>query len=225
MCIDVDYYETFNRPNVRLVNLKRTPIEEVTAAGIRVGGELIELDALVLATGFDAMTGALEAVDIRGRGGRTLRDKWRHGPRTYLGLAHAGFPNLFTITGPSSPSVLSNVMVSIEQHVELVADALRYLREHGLESMEPTAEAEDAWVAHHRALGDASLYPRANSWYMGANVPGKPRVLLPYVGGVGRYREDLRARRGAGLRGLRATRAGRARACGGPSSRLHGRRR
>jgi cyclohexanone monooxygenase len=111
-----------------------------------------------------------------------------HGPRTYLGLAHAGFPNLFTITGPSSPSVLSNVMVSIEQHVEFVADTLQHLREHGLVSIEPTTEAEDAWVAHHRALGDASLYPRADSWYMGANVPGKPRVLLPYVGGVGRYR-------------------------------------
>ncbi len=188
MCIDISYYETFNRANVRLVNLKRTPIDEVAANGIRAGGELIELDALVLATGFDAMTGALERVDIRGRDGQSLRDKWAHGPRTYLGLAHAGFPNLFTITGPSSPSVLSNVMVSIEQHVELVAEALRHLREHDLVSIEPTAEAEDAWVAHHRALGDASLYPRANSWYMGANVPGKPRVLLPYVGGVGRYR-------------------------------------
>ncbi len=189
MCIDVGYYETFNRPNVRLVNLRRTPISEITPTGIRVGDELIELDALVLATGFDAMTGALEAVDIRGRDGQSLRDKWAHGPRTYLGLAHAGFPNLFSITGPSSPSVLSNVMVSIEQHVELVADMLRHLRDRGLVSIEPTAEAEEAWAAHHRALGDASLYPRANSWYMGANVPGKPRVLLPYVGGVGRYRK------------------------------------
>jgi cation diffusion facilitator CzcD-associated flavoprotein CzcO len=188
MCIDVGYYEAFNRPNVRLVSLRRTPIEEITASGIRVGDEHIELDALVLATGFDAMTGALEAVDIRGRGGQSLREKWAEGPRTYLGLAHAGFPNLFTITGPSSPSVLSNVMVSIEQHVEMVASALVHLRSHDLVSMEPTLEAEDAWVEHHRALGDASLYPRANSWYMGANVPGKPRVLLPYVGGAGNYR-------------------------------------
>ena len=189
MCIDTGYYEAFNRPNVRLVNLKRSPIEEITPTGIRVGGEHVELDALVLATGFDAMTGALDAVEIRGRGGWSLRDKWAHGPRTYLGLGHAGFPNLFSITGPSSPSVLSNVMVSIEQHVELIADVLRHLREHGLVSIEPTPEAEDAWVEHHRALGDASLYPRANSWYMGANVPGKPRVLLPYVGGAGRYRK------------------------------------
>ena len=188
MCIDVGYYEAFNRDNVRLVDLRRSPIDEVTAIGIRAGGELVEVDALVLATGFDAMTGALAAVDIRGRDGRTLRTKWADGPRTYLGLAHAGFPNLFTITGPSSPSVLSNVMVSIEQHVELVSEVLGHLREHGLASIEPTAAAEDAWVEHHRALGDASLYPRANSWYMGANVPGKPRVLLPYVGGAGRYR-------------------------------------
>jgi len=191
MCIDTGYYEAFNRPNVRLVNLRRTPIVEVTERSIRIGGpapEELVLDALVLATGFDAMTGALAAVDLRGRDGITLRDKWAEGPRTYLGLAHAGFPNLFAITGPSSPSVLSNVMVSIEQHVELVAAILAHLREHGLTTIEPTREAEDAWVEHHRALGDASLYPRANSWYMGANVPGKPRVLLPYVGGVGRYR-------------------------------------
>jgi cyclohexanone monooxygenase len=191
MCIDTGYYEAFNRPNVRLVNLRRTPIAEVTEHGLRLGGdapEELELDALILATGFDAMTGALQAVDLRGRDGRSLREKWAEGPRTYLGLAHAGFPNLFTITGPSSPSVLSNVMVSIEQHVELVATILCHLRDHGLTSIEPTEAAEDAWVEHHRALGDASLYPRANSWYMGANVPGKPRVLLPYVGGVGRYR-------------------------------------
>jgi cyclohexanone monooxygenase len=191
MCIDTGYYEAFNRPGVRLVNLRRTPIVEVMERGIRIGGpapEELPLDALVLATGFDAMTGALAAVDLRGRGGIALRDKWAEGPRTYLGLAHAGFPNLFTITGPSSPSVLSNVMVSIEQHVELVATILGHLRDHELTTIEPTVEAEDAWVEHHRALGDASLYPRANSWYMGANVPGKPRVLLPYVGGVGRYR-------------------------------------
>jgi cation diffusion facilitator CzcD-associated flavoprotein CzcO len=192
MCIDTGYYEAFNRPHVRLVNLRRTPIETVTETGIRVGGaspEEIALDALVLATGFDAMTGALAAVDLRGRDGRALREKWAAGPRTYLGLAHAGFPNLFTITGPSSPSVLSNVMVSIEQHVALVATLLCHLREQGLTSIEPTDAAEQAWAEHHRALGDASLYPRANSWYMGANVPGKPRVLLPYVGGVGRYRK------------------------------------
>jgi cation diffusion facilitator CzcD-associated flavoprotein CzcO len=191
MCIDTGYYEAFNRPSVRLVNLRRTPIVTVTDRGIRIGGaapEDIDLDALVLATGFDAMTGALAAVDLRGRDDQSLRAKWAEGPRTYLGLAHAGFPNLFTITGPSSPSVLSNVMVSIEQHVELVATLLQHLRDHGLTSIEPTAAAEDAWVEHHRALGEASLYPRANSWYMGANVPGKPRVLLPYVGGVGRYR-------------------------------------
>jgi len=190
MCIDTDYYEAYNRDNVRLVSVKERPIEEITTTGLIAGGEEYAFDAIVYATGFDAMTGALLAVDIRGRSGLSLREKWAAGARSYLGLTLAGFPNLFTITGPGSPSVLSNMMVSIEQHVDFVADCLDYLRSRELTRIEPTARAEDAWVDHVRALGEVTLYPRANSWYMGANVPGKPRVLLPYVGGVGEYRRE-----------------------------------
>jgi cyclohexanone monooxygenase len=154
------------------------------------------LDVLVLATGFDAMTGALLSIDVRGRGGRSLKEKWAGGPRSYLGLAIAGFPNLFTVTGPGSPSVLSNMLVSIEQHVELIAGCIEHMTERGFTWVEPTIDAEARWVEHVRDIGEASLYPRAasaNSWYMGANVPGKPRVLLPYVGGVGRYKRECDA--------------------------------
>jgi cyclohexanone monooxygenase len=157
---------------------------------VRVGDEEHELDVLVLATGFDAMTGALLAIDPRGRGGRRLGDVWAAGPRSYLGLAVSGFPNMFCVTGPGSPSVLSNMMASIELHVEWIAGCIAHVRDHGLGTIEATEEAQEAWVEHVRRLGDESLYPRAASWYMGANVPGKPRVLLPYVGGVGRYRRE-----------------------------------
>src|SRR5262249_47681712 len=138
--------------------------------------------------GFDAMTGALLKIDIRGRGGQTLRRKWASGPRAYLGLAVAGFPNLFTVTGPGSPSVISNMVVSIEQHVDWIADCLAYLRSKGLGRVEATAEAEDAWVAHVNEVGNFTVFPLADSWYVGANVPGKPRTLMPYLGGVGAYR-------------------------------------
>jgi cyclohexanone monooxygenase len=189
MCVDTDYFETYNRPNVRLVSIRESPIDEITPTGLRVGAEWFALDTIVLGTGFDAMTGALLAVDLRGRRGLSLRDKWAEGPRSALGLTIAGFPNLFTVTGPGSPSVLSNMMVSIEQHVDWIVRCISYLREHGIATIEPTRAEEDSWVEHVRAVGDASLYPRAKSWYMGANIPGKPRVLLPYVGGVGRYRD------------------------------------
>jgi cation diffusion facilitator CzcD-associated flavoprotein CzcO len=147
------------------------------------------VDTIVFATGFDAMTGALTAVDIRGKGGVSLREKWEHGPRSYLGIAVAGFPNLFTITGPSSPSVLSNMIVSIEQHVDWVSDCIAALRERGLTEIDATAEAEDAWARHVEEVGNATLYPTADSWYMGSNVPGKPRVFMAYIGGVGAYRQ------------------------------------
>jgi cyclohexanone monooxygenase len=198
MCVDTGYFETYNRPNVRLVSIRETPIDEITEVGLRVGDEEFAFDTIVLGTGFDALTGALLAIDLRGRGGQTLREKWSEGPRSALGLTIAGFPNLFTVTGPGSPSVLSNMMVSIEQHVDWIADCIGYLREHGFATIEPSAAEEDAWLEHHRAIGDASLYPRAKSWYMGANIPGKPRVLLPYVGGVGAYRArcDAVAERG-----------------------------
>jgi cyclohexanone monooxygenase len=188
MCVDTGYFETYNRENVRLVSIRETPIDEITESGLRVGDERFAFDTIVLGTGFDAMTGALLAIDLRGRGGLSLREKWAEGPRSALGLTIAGFPNFFTVTGPGSPSVLSNMMVSIEQHVDWIVDCIAYLREHGLGTIEPSAAEEDAWVEHARAVGAASLFPRARSWYMGANIPGKPRVLMPYVGGVGTYR-------------------------------------
>ncbi|HEX5796128.1 MAG TPA: NAD(P)/FAD-dependent oxidoreductase, partial [Geminicoccaceae bacterium] len=182
LCIDTGYYETFNRANVTLVDLRRAPLEEITGQGVRAGGRHYPLDALVLATGFDAMTGALLRIEIRGAGGRTLKEAWAEGPRTYLGLAVAGFPNLFTITGPGSPSVLSNMLPSIEQHVDWIAECIGHLRAQGLGRIEATGAAEDAWVAHVNEVAGATLFPSCNSWYLGANVPGKPRVFMPYLG-------------------------------------------
>lgn len=188
ICIDTDYFATFNRPNVALVDIKANPIEEITANAVRVAGTDHEVDALVLATGFDAMTGSVARIDIRGRNGQALNQKWAEGPKTYLGLMSAGFPNLFIITGPGSPSVLSNMIVSIEQHVDWIADGLAHMRKHGLATMEAGREAEEKWVAHVNEVAHGTLYPQANSWYMGANIPGKPRMFMPYIGGVGVYR-------------------------------------
>jgi acetyl esterase/lipase/cation diffusion facilitator CzcD-associated flavoprotein CzcO len=188
-CLDSGYFETFNLPHVRLVDLHSTPISTITEHGIQFGDEHAEFDAIVYATGFDAMTGALVSVDIEGRGGVTLKEKWAEGPKTYLGLTSVGFPNLFMVTGPGSPSVLSNMVVSIEQHVDWIVECLKDLREQGHTTIEPTETAEAAWGQHVNDCADITLFPRAASWYMGANVPGKPRVFLPYVGGVGTYRE------------------------------------
>src|SRR5207245_3477376 len=176
LCVDTDYYDTFNRDNVTLVDVRRAPIEAITRHGLRTREAEYELDSLVFATGFDAMTGALLGIDIRGRAGATLREKWAAGPRTYLGVATAGFPNLFTITGPGSPSVLSNMIVSIEQHVDWIADCLVYLRERGLGGLEASVDEEDECGGNGNEVGQATRYPLANSWYMGANVPGKPRI-------------------------------------------------
>ncbi|WFU78812.1 NAD(P)/FAD-dependent oxidoreductase [Bradyrhizobium sp. CIAT3101] len=188
ICIDTDYFATFNRPNVSLVDIKSNPIEEITASAVRVAGKDHEVDALVMATGFDAMTGSVAKIDISGRDGQTLNQKWAEGPKTYLGLMSAGFPNLFIITGPGSPSVLSNMIVSIEQHVDWIADGLVHLRKQGLATMEAGRDAEEKWVAHVNEVAHGTLYPQANSWYMGANIPGKPRIFMPYIGGVGVYR-------------------------------------
>jgi cation diffusion facilitator CzcD-associated flavoprotein CzcO len=187
--LDSGYYATFNEEHVHLVDLRSTPLLEITERGIRTTEAEYAFDAIVLATGFDAMTGALLAIDITGTGGRTLRAAWAEGPDAYLGIGVAGFPNLFTITGPTSPSVLSNMIVSIEQHVEWVADCIAHLRDEGIAAIEPTPEAQEAWARHAEEVGNATLYPTADSWYMGANVPGKPRVFMPYIGGVGAYRE------------------------------------
>jgi cyclohexanone monooxygenase len=182
LCLDTDYYETFNRANVSLIDLREDPIEAITREGLRTRAASYALEALVFATGFDAMTGALNRIDIRGRGGRALKDKWAGGPRAYLGLGVAGFPNLFTVTGPGSPSVLSNMIPSIEQHVNWIGDCLEYLRREGCDLIEATVEAEDAWVAHVNELAERTLFTRCNSWYIGANIPGKPRVFMPYIG-------------------------------------------
>ena len=188
ICLDSGYFQTFNRPNVTLVSLRETPIESITEAGIRTSREEIPLDVIVFATGFDAITGALLDIDIRGRQGLPLAEKWRGGPRTYLGLMTAGFPNLVSITGPGSPSVLTNMITSIEQHVDWIARCIHDLAARGARSIEADPAAEDGWVAHVNAVADQTLFPRANSWYVGANLPGKPRVFMPYVGGLGVYR-------------------------------------
>jgi cyclohexanone monooxygenase len=204
-CLDTGYFETFNRDNVTLVDLRATPITEVVPTGIRTTAGVHELDSIVLATGFDAMTGPLLRIDIRGRGNLRLRDKWSAGPRTYLGIATAGFPNLFIVTGPGSPSVLSNMIMAIEQHVDWIADCLSFLREEGLDAVEATVEAEDAWIDHVNELAGGTLYPLANSWYMGANVPGKPRVFMPYVGGFPLYRATCDDVAADDYRGFRLT--------------------
>ena len=187
--LDTNYYETFNRPDVTLVDLKRTPVEELTPTGIRTSAGHHEADVIVYATGFDALTGPLEGLGIRGRNGRALADAWREGPRTYLGVAVPGFPNLFTITGPGSPSVLSNIPVSIEQHVEWIGDCLAWLRGRRAEVIEATDQAAADWTDHVQQVAGRTLHPKAASWYMGANIPGKPRIFLPYIGGVGAYRD------------------------------------
>jgi cyclohexanone monooxygenase len=189
ICIDSDYYAAFNRPNVSLVDIKSSGIDAILPNAVRVGGKDYEVDALVLATGFDAMTGSVAKIDIVGRDGLTLNRKWAEGPRTYLGLMSAGFPNLFVITGPGSPSVLSNMIVSIEQHVDWIADCIGFMRDRGFAAMEAERDAEDKWVAHVSEVAHGTLYPQANSWYMGANIPGKPRIFMPYIGGVGVYRQ------------------------------------
>jgi cyclohexanone monooxygenase len=182
LCVDSGYYATFNRPNVRLVDISSSGIDAITPSGLRANGERFELDALVFATGFDAMTGTLLKIDIRGRSGLTLRAAWKAGPRTYLGLSVAGFPNFFTISGPGSPSVLTNMIVSIEQHVNWIAECIARLRAQDRATIEARPEAQEAWVEHVNAVAGRTLYPRCNSWYLGANVPGKTRVFMPLLG-------------------------------------------
>lgn len=202
ICVDTDYYATFNRDTVTLVDIRATPIEAITPEGLRTASASYQFDDIVFATGFDAMTGALLAVDIEGPHGVSLRDTWAEGPRSYLGLMVAGFPNLFTVTGPGSPSVLSNMLVSIEQHVDWIAACIASMRERGLDRIEAEEQAQTDWVAHCSEVAHTTLYPRAASWYMGANIDGKPRVFMPYIGGVGRYREICAEIAQSGYRGF-----------------------
>ena len=188
--------------NVTLVDVRSAPIEEITAKGIRTADAEYELDTIVLATGFDAMTGALREIDTRGRAGLSLKDKWNHGPTSYLGLMVAGFPNFFIIAGPGSPSVKSNIVFSIEQHVDWVADCIAHLEDRKIASIEPAQESQTRWVGHVNEVADRTLYPRAHSWYLGSNVPGKPRVLTPYVGGIPAYRQICDEVAAEGYRGF-----------------------
>ncbi|WP_079188219.1 flavin-containing monooxygenase [Streptomyces sp. CB02009] len=200
---DSHYYETFNRDDVRLVSLRENAIERIDGSGIVLAdGTRVELDALVFATGFDAMTGAIDRVDVRGRGGRALRDVWSEGPRTYLGLGVDGFPNLFNLTGPGSPSVMANVVLCAEQHVDWLGDCLRHLDEHGHRAIEASEEAVEQWVAQCRDRAAATLFPTANSWYLGANIPGKPRVFMPFIGGFGVYGEIIADVAASGYKGF-----------------------
>ena len=189
MCVDTDYYPTYNRRNVTLVDIRREPIESIVPEGVRAGSTVYVVDAIVFATGYDAITGALLAMDLRGRRGLSLRGKWAQGPSAYLGLATQGFPNLFMINGPGSPSVLINMVTGVEQHVDWIADCLAHMRNHGLDIIETTAGHENAWAAHNNEVAQHSIRGNCGSWYTGANIPGKPGGFMPYVGGFPAYVE------------------------------------
>jgi cation diffusion facilitator CzcD-associated flavoprotein CzcO len=202
ICTDTNYFQTFNRPNVQLISVRRTPIESVDATGITTSDAHYDVDAIVLATGFDAMTGALAKIDIVGRDGERLRDDWADGPRTYLGLGVDGFPNLFLVSGPGAPAVLANMVLHAEAHVNWIADAIGHLGEHGYRGIEATPEAVDGWIAECNQRAEATLFPKANSWYMGANVPGKPRVFMLFIGGFAVYLDICQDVADAGYKGF-----------------------
>ena len=204
--LDTGYYETFNRPHVHLVDVNEEPITEITPTGIRAGGVDHELDVIIFATGYDAFTGSFLRMDIRGRGGVRLADRWADGPTAYLGLGIAGFPNLLTVNGPCNPAVLTNVPATIEHDVEWIADCVAYLEEHGVTAFEPSEEAEEAWVRHTAELVEGTLFPLANSWWMGANIPGKPRMFMAYTGGLNRFRDRCAEVADAGYEGYVLTR-------------------
>jgi cyclohexanone monooxygenase len=203
ICVDTEYFETFNRDNVTLVDVKKRPIKDIAHSGVLIGDKEYPVDVLVLAIGFDAMTGALMGIDITGRNGRKLRDDWKGGPKTYLGLMVSRYPNLFTITGPQSPSVFTNMVTSIEQHVDWIAACLTRMKERGERMVEAEEVAQDEWVAHANQLADNTLLDLANSWYVGANIAGKARVVMPYVGGAAKYLEIIQGVARNGYRGFR----------------------
>jgi cyclohexanone monooxygenase len=188
VCVDTGYYDAFNRDNVTLVNIKAAPIQRISEHGVHTANDFYPLDVLVYATGFDAITGALLKMDIRGRGGLPLRKDWEAGSHSFLGVAIAGFPNLFIVTGPGSPSVLSNMIVSIEQHVEWISDCIAYLRAHEIATIEASGDTQSTWMQNVAVVADYTLFSKGESWYKGSNIPGKPRLFLPYLGGVGTFR-------------------------------------
>ena len=201
--IDTDYFDTYNRDNVTLVDIRHSPIQEITPTGIQTEDTEYELDIIVFATGFDAMTGTFNKIDFQGRGGEKLKDKWEAGPQTYLGVATAGFPNMFMITGPGSPSVLSNMPVSIEQHVEWISGAITHMNAQNIAVIEADRDAEVEWGAHVNEIAEQTMFMLADSWYLGANIPGKPRVFTPYAAGVGVYREKCDEVTAAGYEGFK----------------------
>ena len=188
---ETGYFEAYNRDNVSLVDIKKAPIEEITPEGLRTSDASYEFDCLIYATGYDAFTGSLYKMDIKGRNGLPLQTYWSDGPRTFLGLAANGFPNMFTITGPQSPSVLFNMPLGIEIHCEWIADCIDYMNSHNLTTIEPERSREDEWLAETKEIADTTLLPEATSWYMGANIPGKPRVFMVYLGGGKHYKDII----------------------------------
>lgn len=207
ICTDTNYFQTFNRPNVKLVSVRQTPIESIDASGVNTSDEHFDVDAIVLATGFDAMTGTLAKIDIIGRGGKILRDNWSDGPRTYLGLGVDGFPNMFIVSGPGAPAVLANMVLHAEAHVNWIADCIDHLDDHGYQAIEATEQAVDDWGVECARRADATLFTKANSWYMGANVPGKPRKFMLFIGGFGVYLDICAEVAEAGYKGFELLKA------------------
>jgi cyclohexanone monooxygenase len=220
LCVGTDYYETFNRANVTLVDLQKTPIDCIIPRGLRTSEREHEFDIMVFATGFDAMTGALSKIDIRGAAGATLLRAWAEGPKSYLGIAVAGFPNLFTVTGPGSPSVLGNVVTSIEQHVEWIAELIDYMRANKFDRVEAEGAAQETWSAHVTAAAAQTLMMKGKSWYLGANVPGKPRVFMPYIKGIAVYRDECDAVARDSYRGFHLTSSASLSSTAGSAARL-----
>jgi cation diffusion facilitator CzcD-associated flavoprotein CzcO len=202
ICTDSNYFQTFNKPNVSLISVRNTPIESIDETGISTTDSHYDVDAIVFATGFDAMTGALAKIDIVGRAGELLRDNWKDGPRTYLGLGVNGFPNLFVVSGPGAPAVLANMVLHAEAHVNWIADCISYLDDHGYAAIEASSDAVDEWVTELARRAESTLFTKANSWYLGANVPGKPRVFMLFVGGFGVYNDLCAEVADAGYKGF-----------------------
>jgi cyclohexanone monooxygenase len=205
-CLGDTYYSVFNRDDVKLVDLKTTPIERVVPEGVVTSEGLQKLDVLIFATGYDALSGALTRIDIRGLGGRKLTDSWADGAKAYLGLGTSGFPNLFTVTGPGSPGPLANMSMSIEQHIDWITRCMEYMRANHYVRIEAKRQAEADWMQEVQEVVKKTLYLKANSWYLGANVPGKPKVFLPYLGGHGNYRQRCESVAAAGYEGFSLSR-------------------